>query len=272
MEVDRMSAPYLLDLFPSEVEAEFAKGNDLALLPILSIEQHGPHLVLGTDGYGALAIAQELGKITGGLVLPPVPFCWEGCTNAFAGGVGVREGVFVQYLRSVVKGLWRSGFRRIVILNTHGGNFYAMHDFPNEVLKEDGVPVLTVYGLGPSREANELLDRAGGEAAAAAGALRLLGREDLVEKLLDTNRKAVAEFGDKLRVQLEPPSARAARRLGNVGHDYSHECLHVQPEAHLDPEMGAASLRKAAEEIAPLLEDYRAYVQRLLAAGEVVAP
>ena len=267
-----MSARYLLDMLPSEVEAEFANGNDLALLPILSIEQHGPHLVLGTDGYGALALAQELSAMTGGLALPAVPFCWEGCTNAFAGGVGVREGVFIQYLRSVVKGLWRAGFRRIVILNTHGGNFYAMRDFPNEVLKEDGVPVLTVYGLGPSREANRMLEEAGGEAAAAAGALRLLGRDDLVAKLLDTNRKAVAEFGDSPHVQLEPPSARASRRLGNVGHDYSHECLHVQPREHLDPEKGAAALVKAAEGIVPLLEDYRAYVLRLLKSGEVAAP
>jgi creatinine amidohydrolase len=269
MEVDGMSATYLLDLLPGEVEAAVRDGNDTVLLPILSIEQHGPHLLLGTDGYGSLALAQELSAATGALALPPIPFCWEGCTNVFPGGIGVREEEFLAYLRSVVKGLWRGGFRHIVILNTHGGNYYAMRLFPQQMLAEEGIPVLTIYGLGPSREAHELLEAAGGEAGALTGSLRLLGREDLVAKAEETNRKAVAEFGDDPKVLLDPPAAREARHLGNVGHDYSHECFHVQPNSRLDTARATEAMKLAAESMVAIVQDYRAYVDRLLTEGAV---
>ncbi len=90
-----MSACSLLDMFPSEIESRLREGNDIAILPIGSIEQHGPHLLLGTDGFFAQALALEIGAASGGFVLPPVPFSWVGCTNAFAGGIGVRESVFI---------------------------------------------------------------------------------------------------------------------------------------------------------------------------------
>jgi creatinine amidohydrolase/Fe(II)-dependent formamide hydrolase-like protein len=225
-------------------------------------------LLLGTDGFGAEALAQELGRITGGLVLPPVPFSWVGCTNVFAGGVGVREAEFIKYLRAVVKALWRSGFRRILIWNTHGGNYYAMRTFPRELFQEDRIPVLTIYGLSDLPQVWEKLAQTGGEAAALTGALLLLDRPDLVEKVRETTRKAVAEFGDRPRVALDPPAARESRRLGVVGHDYSHECLHVQPDSRLDPERGAELIKQVAQHVARLLEDYRAYVNRLVAEGK----
>lgn len=267
-----MSAKFFLELSPGEVAAELSRGNDLAILPIYSIEQHGPHLLLGTDGFGAQALAEELGRLTGGLVLPAVPFCWEGCTNVFAGGIGVREAVFLRYVREVVRALWRAGFRRIVVWNTHGGNWAAFHTFPHEVFREDGIPVLCLYGLAGAAEGGKLLHQAGGEAALCAGALRMLGREDLVAKVEETNRRAVAEFGDGPRVELEPRAAWESRRLGAVGHDYSHECLHVQPSCRLDPEKGAEAMRRTALRAAELLEGYRAYIEELQAAGRITRP
>jgi len=262
-----MSANILLEMLPSDVEAALQSGNDIAILPIYSIEQHGPHLLLGTDSYGDEALVQELGRITGGTVLPAVPFSWVGCTNAFSGGVGVREAEFIKYLRAVVRGLWRAGFRRIVIWNGHGGNYYAMQTFPHEAFREDGVPVLTVYGLAHLPHGWDMANEAGGEAALLAGALRMLGREDLVQKIIEANREAIAEFGDRPKVELEPRAARDSRKLGVVGHDYSHECLHVQPDSRLDPDKGAEVIRKVAAHVAGILDDFGTYVKRLIEEG-----
>jgi creatinine amidohydrolase len=248
----------LLEMFPSEVEA----GSDLAILPIGSLEQHGPHLLLGTDGFWAQALAQEIGKRSGGMVLPPVPFSWVGCTNAFSGGVGVRESVFIDYLRAVVKGLWRSGFRRILVVNGHGGNFYALQSFPHDLFKEEGIPVLCIFGEAGCQEAYEIERQVGGgENTSLAGALRLLGRDDLLEEVQENKRRAIAEFGDQPSVQLEPAAARESRRLGVVGHDYSHECLHAQPDSRLNPEAGAEAICKTAEHIVNVLPDFSRYVQ-----------
>jgi creatinine amidohydrolase/Fe(II)-dependent formamide hydrolase-like protein len=264
MEVGGMSASHLLDMLPTEVEARLQAGEDIAIVPIGSLEQHGPHLLLWTDGYWAQALAQEIGRVSGGAVLPAVPFSWVGCTNAFPGGVGVRESVFIAYLRAVVRGLWKSGFRRIVIVNGHGGNFYAMRSFPHDVFKEDGIPVFCIYGEAGCTEAHEAIEQAGGgEGTWLVGALRLLGREDLVQVVQENARLAVAEFGDRPQVRFEPQSGREARRLGVVGHDYSHECLHVQPDSRLDPDAGAAALGQVAEHVAKVLDDLRGYVDEV---------
>lgn len=259
-----MTANCLLEMFPGELTATLQTGQDIALLPIGSIEQHGPHLLLGTDGFWAEALVQEIGRLSGGAVLPPVPFSWVGCTNVFAGGVGVREAEFIAYLRAAVVGLWQAGFRRLVIVNGHGGNFYALRAFPHEVWQEHRIPVLCLYGSAGCREAEELVARVGGgEGTWLAGALRLLGREDLITVLRETTRQAVAEFGDRPEGELEPPSARAARQLGVVGHDYSHECLHVAPDARLDPDTGARAITMVAQRVAAVLDDLGAYVRSL---------
>lgn len=259
-----MNASELLEMLPGEIETNLQAGNDIAILPIGSLEQHGPHLLLGTDGFYAQAVAQEIGKCSGGVVFPPVPFSWVGCTNVFAGGIGVRESLFLDYLRAVVKRLWKSGFRRIVVVNGHGGNFYALRSFPHDLFKEEGIPVLCVYGDAGSQEAKDILRQAGGgEHSGLAGALRLLGREDLVAEVEESTRRAVAEFGDRPQVELEPKSARESRSLGVVGHDYSHECLHVQPDSRINAEAGAEAIRKVAEHVAKAFDDFRSYVESL---------
>ena len=250
----------LTELLPGEIDQYLSGGGDLAIVPIGSIEQHGPHLLLGCDSYISVAKAQEVARISGGVLFPLVSFSWVGCTNAFSGGIGVRAEVYFDYLRAVVRAIHRAGFRRIVLLNSHGGNFYAMRAFPQVCLREDGIVVLTVYGAGGSEEARRISREAGGgEGTGLTGALRLLGREDLVQDVLEYNRKAIAEFGDQPKVQHQPDSFRQARRLGVVGLDYFHECLHVQPDSRISPEAGIEYIRKAAEHIAahlPALSRY----------------
>jgi creatinine amidohydrolase/Fe(II)-dependent formamide hydrolase-like protein len=259
-----MSANDLLDMFPAEIENNLKSGNDIAILPVGSLEQHGPHLLLATDTFYAQAVSQEIGKRSGGTVFPLIPFSWVGCTNVFAGGIGVRESVFLDYLRAVVKRLWQSGFRRILVVNGHGGNYYALRSFPHDLFKEEGIPVFGIYGDAGCQEAKDILRKAGGgEQSGLAGALRLLGREDLLAEIQENTRRAVAEFGDRPSVQLEPKSARESRSLGVVGHDYSHECLHVQPDSHIDAEAGAEAIRKVAEHVAKSLDAFRSYVNGL---------
>ena len=259
-----MNANDLLEMFPGEIESRLQAGNDIAILPIGSLEQHGPHLLLATDSFCAQALAQEIGNCSGGTVLPPIPYSWVGCTNVFAGGIGVRESVFIDYLRAVVKRLWQSGFRRILVVNSHGGNSYALRSFSHDLFKEEGIPVLCIYGDAGSQEAKDILRQAGGaEQSRPAGALRLLGREDLVAEVEENTRRAVAEFGDRPSVELEPKSARESQLLGVVGHDYSHECLHVQPDSHIDADAGAESIRKVAQRVTNVLVDFRSYLDSL---------
>ena len=92
------------------------------------------------------------------------------------------------------------------------------------------------------------------------GALRILGREDLIGDIMEYNRKAVQEFGDHPTVRHQPDCFREARKLGVVGCDYFGEPLHVQPDSRqTDPDAGVTLIRAVAKHIAahlPALSDH----------------
>ena len=238
------------DMLPGDIEAYFDEGGDLAILPIGSIEHHGPHLVNGCDGYITLAKAQEVARLSGGVLFPMISTCWEGATNVYSGGIGVRENVFVDYLLAVVRAVRKAGFRRILIINSHGGNFYAMRVFPQHCLRETGLAVMTVYGSAGCEEADHARKEGVGEAASLLGALHLLGQDDLVNEIVEYTRKAIEEFGDRRTVDPAPASMQGARRLGVVGQEYFEEYRHAQPDSRqTDPRPGAELIRKIARHI-----------------------
>lgn len=93
------------------------------VVPIGSVEQHGPHLPLSTDTTIAAAVADRLP----GLIAPPVAFGASGEHEGFAGTVSIGT----EALRSVLVELGRSGCRwasRICFVNGHGGNASAVVD------------------------------------------------------------------------------------------------------------------------------------------------
>lgn len=254
----------VLEMFPEEVEARLARSDDVAIVPIGSIEQHGPHLLLGCDCYCVLGLATKVAEHSGGSLFPIIPFSWTGGTDYFTGAVSVRSRHFVNYLRAVVRSLWRTGFRRILLMNAHGGNFYTMRAVTRDLLKDDGIPVLSTYGA-PRFPELEGLKVVGGEGASMCGGLKILGRDDLIRAVKKYNQAAYEEFGD-IQVTHEPESFRRARPLGVVGHDYWHECLHVRPVPTIDEKGAVTRCDVAGKRIAQLLEVYRTYVEEFLAA------
>lgn len=254
----------VLEMFPDEVEARLAKGDDIAIVPIGSVEQHGPALLLGCDGWGVLGLATKVAKHSGGTLFPMVPFSWTGGTDYFTGGISVRSRNFIDYLTAVVRSLWCTGFRRILLMNAHGGNFYTMRAVTRDLLKDDGIPVLCTYGT-PRFPELQKLKFTGGEASSMCAGLKILGKDRLIGAVKKYNQAAYEEFGD-VKVTHQPESARRARRLGVIGHDYWHECLHVKPGPAIDVAGGVRMKEMAGKKIAELLDLYKHYVDDFLAA------
>ena len=96
----------------------------LLVLPTAAIEQHGPHLPVGTDSYIAEAIASALdGEFEGRLLILPVQRL--GCSEhhmAFPGTLTLQHETFEDVILEVLDSMVRQGFRRFLILNSHGGN------------------------------------------------------------------------------------------------------------------------------------------------------
>jgi len=100
-----------------------ALNPDIAVLPIGSFEQHGPHLPTGTDNYQIEAMADRVARELGAFLLPvqPLTTCYE--HHGKRGSVHFSADMFFKVLVGLVERLYHNGFRKVVILCGHGGIF-----------------------------------------------------------------------------------------------------------------------------------------------------
>lgn len=97
---------------------------DLALLPVGSTEQHGPHAPLGTDVLTADGIAQAGADDFDApvIVAPPIPVGVAEEHRQFTGTLWVSENTFRDYVRETIDSLVSHGWNRVIVVNGHGGN------------------------------------------------------------------------------------------------------------------------------------------------------
>jgi creatinine amidohydrolase len=103
-----------------QVEAYLAR-DDRAVLPIGSIEQHA-YLSLATDAVLAERVAVEAAAPLGIPVFPALPYGITPYFTAYPGTLTLAPETFAQVLRELLEGMAGAGFRRILVVNGHGGN------------------------------------------------------------------------------------------------------------------------------------------------------
>jgi len=105
-----------------EVEQTVAE-HPLAILPLGSLEFHGPHNPLGSDSIIISGIAARVAERTNGLLFPAVTFtqCPAQTAN-FRGTISVRPEVMSMYFGDILRNILHLGFRKIFVLNGHDGN------------------------------------------------------------------------------------------------------------------------------------------------------
>lgn len=100
---------------------EYLKTDDRCLLPLGSTEQHA-YLSLSVDTLLSSKLANDVGEPLGIPVYPVVPFGLAQQWVAFPGTVTLRIETYLAVIRDVLDSIYRAGFRRILIVNGHGGN------------------------------------------------------------------------------------------------------------------------------------------------------
>jgi len=117
----------------------------VAVVPVGSMEQHGPHLPFQVDTFVSSRLAEDLEKsMPEILLLPPI---WSGVSAHhmdFPGSITVRAKVFIDLLHDICASLHHHGFRRIVLLNGHGGNRSSLEVLGQELFVEFGLTVNTL--------------------------------------------------------------------------------------------------------------------------------
>ncbi len=119
----------------------YLKSDDRCILPAGSTEQHA-YLSLSTDAILASRLAREVGALAGVPVYPAIPFGLAQQWTAYPGTVTLRVQTYLALIRDVLDSIRRAGFRRILLINGHGGNAPAqgmlrewMMDNPDCVVK-----------------------------------------------------------------------------------------------------------------------------------------
>ena len=100
----------------------------LALLPVGSCEQHGPHLSLDTDAAIAEAIARRLAVELGdeAVLCPTVGYGLSEHHLAFGGTLTLRPATYLALMDDILESLAHHGLRRVLVVNGHGGNIDAL--------------------------------------------------------------------------------------------------------------------------------------------------
>lgn len=107
-----------------------AAAVDVALLPIGSTEQHGPHAPLGTDFLLAETVAERTDEQSTHrtIVLPTLPYGIAEEHRAFAGTLWLSPDTFRTVIHDVVSSIAYHGIEHVVLVNGHGGNVAALEE------------------------------------------------------------------------------------------------------------------------------------------------
>ncbi|WP_435335314.1 creatininase family protein [Haloarchaeobius sp. TZWWS8] len=99
---------------------------EVALLPVGSVEQHGPALPLGTDFFAAEGVAEAVGERDDTVLLPTLPVGVSEHHRQFHGTLWTEPETFEDYVFDVVQSVASHGVRKAVVVNGHGGNTEAL--------------------------------------------------------------------------------------------------------------------------------------------------
>lgn len=120
---------------------QYLQSDDRCILPTGSTEQHA-YLSLSVDSILAGRLAREVGAIAGVPVYPTLPYGLAQQWTAFPGTVSLRVQTYLALIRDLLDSMYRAGFRRVLLINGHGGNAPAqgmlrewMMDNPDATVK-----------------------------------------------------------------------------------------------------------------------------------------
>ncbi|MFL6695153.1 MAG: creatininase family protein [Ramlibacter sp.] len=123
-----------------QVEALLRTGEDRAVLPLGSIEQHA-YLSLAVDALLAEAVAADAAQASGVPVFPAQPYGYTPTYMAYPGTMTLRLETLLAVLTDLVESLYRHGFRRVLVVNGHGGNNGASSVLQQLVARHPGLQV-----------------------------------------------------------------------------------------------------------------------------------
>ena len=156
-EMDRINWMEFRDVVPSKVKT--------VLLPTGTLEPHGV-INNGADNTAPFAMAKTIARRTNALIAPTLSYGITGSMEAYPGAFQITEAAYRPFVKQILEGLAKNGFKNIIIINGHGGGQTAvLQSVAAEVATEKRVRTLVInWWSFASDETKEIFGEDGGHA------------------------------------------------------------------------------------------------------------
>jgi len=156
-EMERINWMEFKEVVPSKITT--------VILPTGTLEPHGV-ANNGADNTAPFAIARTIAVRTNALIAPTLPYGITGTMEAYPGAFQISESAYRPFVKQVLEGLAKNGFRNIIIMNGHGGGQTAvLQSVAAEVAMEKRVRTLVInWWSFASDETKEVFGEDGGHA------------------------------------------------------------------------------------------------------------
>ena len=132
-----------------EIEQMPNKENVVIIQPVGAIEQHGPHLPIAVDSAISLGVlGKALSKLDKQISAYALPCLYYGKSNehsGFPGTITLSATTLLEVIREMALSIYRSGFRKLVLMNSHGGQPQIMEIAARDLHQEH--PDFAVFPL-----------------------------------------------------------------------------------------------------------------------------
>lgn len=122
---------------------------EIAVFGVGAIEQHGHHLPVATDWSGITEMTRRVAEELDAFWAPAIPFSMSECHGEMHGTVWLNPDTLAKVIRDLVLSLRAQGFRKILIMNGHGGNFILEPTIQELNLTYQDITVVMPANLGP---------------------------------------------------------------------------------------------------------------------------
>lgn len=233
---------------------DYFEDESLALVPLGSTEQHGPHLPEGTDHLIAEAFAREAAERTGYLCTPTINIGVSPHHRQFHGTMWADAPVFRDYIESITRNLAYHGIDRVIYVNAHGGNIEHLREVGRRLRDEE---VLYAIEWMWNDSITELVDELFEQNGPHGGPKETAMIQYLHSELVRDDRLEDARDGGMANVEAADTEKFGSRTFYDAADNTSNGVLGDQTDA--TAEKGEQMFEAASEQLVKLCEwlDYQ---------------
>jgi creatinine amidohydrolase len=140
-------APLLLPEMTWVDVQSYLEINDMVIIPLGSIEQHGPHLPEGADILAAIELSKRISARTNVLVAPILMVGYSEYHSGFPGTLSISPETMEQVVFECVESLIKHGFKKFLFFNAHGGNNIIQDNLIHRIAHTTGANAVAI-GVG----------------------------------------------------------------------------------------------------------------------------